>query len=92
MSFVVAAVGGAIAVGYVISQASQPKAIPTPPAPIAPPQSQAAQLPDANNNVKALGGTGQAGGAPGVAQTFLTGSGGVDPNTLSLGKTSLLGG
>lgn len=37
-------------------------------------------------------GTGQAGGAPGVAQTFLTGAGGVDPNTLNIGKSTLLGG
>lgn len=37
-------------------------------------------------------GAGQAGGAPGVAQTFLTGAGGVDPSLLNLGKSTLLGG
>jgi hypothetical protein len=37
-------------------------------------------------------GTGQAGGSPGVAQTFLTGASGVDPSLLNLGKNTLLGG
>lgn len=37
-------------------------------------------------------GTGQAGGSPGVAQTFLTGAAGVDPSLLNLGKNTLLGG
>jgi hypothetical protein len=37
-------------------------------------------------------GTGQSAGAPGVAQTFLTGASGVDPSTLNLGKNTLLGG
>ena len=49
-------------------------------------------MPDANTFVGGMTGTGQAGGAPGVAQTFLTGPGGVDPNNLQLGKTTLLGG
>lgn len=39
----------------------------------------------------AMTGTGQAGGAPGVAQTLLTGAGGVDPSTIGLGKNTLLG-
>lgn len=39
----------------------------------------------------AMSGTGQAGGAPGVAQTLLTGAGGVDPSTIGLGKNTLLG-
>jgi hypothetical protein len=38
-----------------------------------------------------MGGAGQAGGAPGVAQTLLTGAGGVDPSTIGLGKNTLLG-
>lgn len=38
-----------------------------------------------------MAGTGQAGGAPGVAQTLLTGAGGVDPSTIGLGKNTLLG-
>jgi uncharacterized protein HemX len=37
-------------------------------------------------------GAGQGGGAPGVAQTFLTGASGVDPSLLNLGKNTLLGG
>lgn len=37
-------------------------------------------------------GAGQAGGSPGVAQTFLTGASGVDPSLLTLGKNTLLGG
>ena len=85
-------VAAAVVGGLVLSQMQQKPSIPTPAAPIAPPQSQAAQIPDAQNTVKALGGTGQAGGAPGVAQTFLTGPGGVDQGSLLLGKTSLLGG
>lgn len=40
----------------------------------------------------AMAGTGQAGGAPGVAQTLLTGAGGIDPSTIGLGKNTLLGG
>jgi len=38
-----------------------------------------------------MGGAGQAGGAPGVAQTLLTGAGGIDPSTIGLGKNTLLG-
>jgi hypothetical protein len=38
-----------------------------------------------------MAGAGQAGGSPGVGQTMLTGAGGVDPNTLALGKNTLLG-
>lgn len=84
---IVAAVAG----GFILSQMTQQKpSIPTPAAPIAPPQASTA--PDANDTLKALGGTGQAGGAPGVAQTFLTGPGGVDQSSLLLGKSSLLGG
>jgi hypothetical protein len=38
-----------------------------------------------------MAGAGQAGGAPGVAQTLLTGAGGIDPSTIGLGKNTLLG-
>ena len=58
--------------------------------PKAPPQ--ASKAPDALGTLKSQQGTGQAGGAPGVAQTFLTGAGGIDPSLLQLGKTTLLGG
>jgi hypothetical protein len=52
---------------------------------------QATKAPDANSVSGQLAGTGQAGGAPGIAQTFLTGASGVDPTTLNLGKSTLLG-
>jgi hypothetical protein len=61
---------------------------------IAPPKPppQASKAPDAAGVLKSQQGAGQAGGAPGVAQTFLTGAGGIDPALLQLGKTTLLGG
>lgn len=55
------------------------------------PESQAAKSPTAASVQAGMLGMGQSGGAPGIAQTFLTGAGGVDPNTLSLGKNTLLG-
>lgn len=53
---------------------------------------QAAQVPDANTDITNNAGSAQAGGSPGVAQTFLTGPGGIDPSLLNLGKATLLGG
>lgn len=53
---------------------------------------QASKAPSTNSVASQLAGTGQAGGAPGIAQTFLTGASGVDPSTLNLGKNTLLGG
>lgn len=85
---------GAIAaatIGYAVASTQKAPSIPPPPQPIAPPESQAAKAPDANSAMRAMNGTGQAGGAPGVAQTFLTGAGGVDQNSLLLGKSTLLG-
>lgn len=77
----VAAVGGT---AYSIATApSQPKIAPPP---------QASKTPDAANVRDQLKGPGQGGGAPGVAQNFLTGTGGVDPSLLQLGKSTLLGG
>lgn len=61
-------------------------------APKLPNAPQAAQSPDANTDITKNAGAGQAGGNPGVAQTFLTGPGGVDPSLLNLGKSTLLGG
>jgi len=52
---------------------------------------QAAQSPNASAISAGLAGAGQAGGSPGVAQTLLTGANGVDPNSLNLGKNTLLG-
>lgn len=53
---------------------------------------QADVAPNTAGAQSAMAGTGQAGGSPGVAQTFLTGASGVDPSTLDLGKKTLLGG
>ena len=52
---------------------------------------QASQAPGVQGVQAGMSGSGQAGGAPGIAQTFLTGSQGVDPNTLDIGKKTLLG-
>ena len=66
-------------------------ASPPPPPPPAPPP-QAAKAPDADiirsKNKKAMSGGMDAG--PGT--TFLTGAGGVDPNSLETSKNTLLGG
>lgn len=61
-------------------------------APQLPATPQASQVPDANADLAKNAGTGQAGGDSGVAQTFLTGPGGIDPSLLNLGKSTLLGG
>lgn len=53
---------------------------------------QASKAPSVQSVQAGQAGAGQAGGAPGVAQTFLTGAGGIDPSLLNLGKTTLLGG
>lgn len=61
--------------------------------PTAPPASQAAQMPQAQNIRNTMMGAGQGGGSAGAAQTLLTGAGGVDPSQLAglLGKNTLLG-
>ena len=56
------------------------------------PPPQASKAPTASTVINGQVGAGQAGGSPGVAQTFLTGPGGIDPSLLKLGKTTLLGG
>ena len=86
MGFVVGAL--ALGVGYEAYKGVTQK----PPKPNIPAMPQASQVPDANTAVKGQAGPGQAGGSPGVAQTFLTGPGGVDPSLLNLGKSTLLGG
>lgn len=58
------------------------------------PVAQLPQAPESQGGSAAqamMSGTGQAGGAPGVAQTLLTGAGGIDPSTIGLGKNTLLG-
>jgi hypothetical protein len=75
----------------IANAASAAPAMPKPAAPVAPPQ--AGQAPNVQgtgagpNGLPAPG----AGGQPGAAATFLTGGSGVDPATLSLGKSTLLG-
>lgn len=55
------------------------------------PDQQAAKTPTSTSIQSGMIGTGQAGGAPGAASTLLTGPGGIDPKTLTLGKNTLLG-
>ncbi len=86
MIMAAAAVMGAGASVYsAMNQPGTPK-IQTPPAP------QAAQTPNANAVRTQLAGSGQGGGSPGIAQTFLSGTGGVNPAMLQLGGSTLLGG
>jgi hypothetical protein len=82
----IAAVGSVAVSAY--SAANQPKA---PQMASAPPMPQSSQAPNAQGIARGMAGAGQAGGSPGIGQTMLTGSGGVDPNTLALGKNTLLG-
>ncbi len=70
---------------YQASQMQQPT-MAQPPAQAA---QQAASTPQASQ--QAVKGVAQAGGSPGLAQTLLTGMAGVDPNSLQLGKNTLLG-
>jgi hypothetical protein len=83
----VSAAAAAFVVGAAIAtQAGKSKGVQLPATP------QAGKVPDANADLTKNAGVGQAGGSPGVAQTFLTGPGGVDPSLLNLGKSTLLGG
>ncbi|MEX8508455.1 MAG: hypothetical protein AB3X46_09120 [Leptothrix ochracea] len=52
---------------------------------------QAAKVPTYASFASGMAGQGQAGGSKGSANTFLTGSSGIDPGLLRLGKTTLLG-
>lgn len=83
-------IGGA-ALGAGLGGMQKAPSIPAPQAPVAPPAAQAAQVPDAQSFLSKNSGTGQAGGAPGIAQTFLTGAGGIDPSKLDLNRKTLLG-
>jgi len=86
MGFTATAALVATAAASTYAQLSGPKA------PSVAPPPQAAKVPDAMGTRNALAGTGQGGGSPGIANTFLTGSQGVDPSLLNLGKNTLLGG
>ena len=86
-----AEIAGAVAAAVVgAALAPKPPKIPDAPPPVQPPQ--ASKAPDMGIIQKQLAGTGQAGGAPGIGQTMLTGPGGVNPGQLTLGKNTLLGG
>ena len=85
VSYVAAFVGGGL-----LGNSQKAPSIKPPEAPTPPPQQSKA--PDANDVLSQMKGAGQGGGSPGVGSTFLTGSSGVDPNSLNLGKNTLLGG
>ncbi len=77
------------AVGSYVGNMQRPPQMPNLPPPPPPPQPE--KMPNIQGLVAGMGGTGQAGGAKGPGQTFLTGSSGVDPNSLTLNKPTLLG-
>lgn len=82
-------IGGSLLSG-VMSAKQQVPNIPTPAPVEAPPEQQAAKAPDTQQMLDEAKGTGQAGGAAGMAQTFLTPVGGVNPDDLKLNRKSLL--
>lgn len=82
-------VGAGLIGGALLGGMTQSPKIPDAPKPTAPPQ--ASQSPDAGAALANMRGTGQAGGAAGATQTMLTGPGGVNPDALTLGKSTLLG-
>lgn len=83
------AISTGLAVGAYMASQQKPPQMPNLPPP--PPPPQAEKMPGIQGVMGGLNGTGQAGGAKGLGQTFLTGSGGVDPNSLTLNKPTLLG-
>lgn len=80
-----AAVGAGASIYSALNQPSAPKVQD-------PTKFQAAQVPNAQTVRGSMAGTGQGGGSPGIAQTFLSGTGGVSPSLLQLGGNTLLGG
>ena len=86
LPYLAAAIGGAA----VASAIKTPK-IDSPTQPAAPPDPQAPKAPSATDTRTGITGVGQSAGAPGIAQTMLTGAGGVDPGQLKLGRSTLLG-
>ncbi len=91
-SNVISGLGAAVGLANLAGTLMTPKVnIPSATPPVAPPTPQTASLASGSSVQNSLVGTGQAGGSIGVAQTLLTGAGGVDPSTLNLGKNTLLG-
>ena len=80
---------GTAVVGALLANQQQPPQMPNLAPP--PPPPQAEKMPAIQGIMGGLNGTGQAGGQKGPGQTFLTGSSGVDPNSLKLNKPTLLG-
>lgn len=78
-----------VAVGAIVGSQQQAPQMPNLPPPPPPPQPE--KMPNVQGLVAGMGGNGQAGGAKGPGQTFLSGSSGVDPNSLMLNKPTLLG-
>lgn len=88
---------GAAAIAEIVAAAATTavsinSAVNAPGAPKLAPAKQGAQTPTAGDVRQGMAGMGQGGGAPGIAQTFLTGSGGVNPFMMPLGQNTLLGG
>ncbi|HEY5993657.1 MAG TPA: hypothetical protein VIU46_03555 [Gallionellaceae bacterium] len=77
------------AMGMLMGGQQQAPQMPNLPPPPPPPQPE--KSPSIQGIMGGLNGAGQAGGQKGVAQTFLTGTSGVDPNALKLNKPTLLG-
>ena len=78
-----------LAASSLLGSAQKQPQIPSP-APVTPPPAmQSASTP--TSLLSQLNGVGQGGGQLGVAQTLLSGANGVDPNSLKLGKNTLLG-
>jgi hypothetical protein len=86
-----AAVAGGALGGMLLAGMQKQPSIPAPTPVTDLPGSQAATTPTAGDVLKETAGTGQAGGAAGVGQTFLTGAGGVNQASLKLNKKSLYG-
>ena len=91
MGIEAAVAGGALGGMLLAGMQKQPN-IPAPTPVTDLPGSQAASTPTASDILSQTAGTGQAGGAPGNAQTFLTGAGGVNQSSLKLAKNKLYGG
>lgn len=81
-------IGGSLLGGLAAGKQQVPT-IPTPAPVAAPPESQAAKTPDTQQMLEESKGTGQAGGAAGMAQTFLTPVGGIDSKLLKLDRKTL---
>lgn len=85
---------GTAIVGSLLSTAMAPKPpkMPEPVAPTPPPQAQAAKAPDEQARRAASSASAGGGAFAGPASTMLTGTGGVAPGSLNLGRNTLLGG